>query len=1157
MKRFFFGLPVAARFVLFVFLSSVVGSSEAIAQVIPDRTLPTNSRVNQNGNIIQIDDGTTAGSNLFHSFDQFSLTTGTTAHFNNATNIQNIFSRVTGRSISNIDGTIQANGTANLFLLNPNGILFGPNAALNIGGSFFASTGDRLLFSDGTSFSASEPQTSPLLTISVPIGLGFGANPGSIVNQSQITSPGFQGPTRTGLQVAAGQTLSLIGGDILLDGGDLTAAGGQIELGSVGANSQVNLIPFGSSFQLGYPNGTAFGDIRLTDLAEVNTSGVGGGEIRVQGRNVILTGGAGINSNTLGALPGSPIIIDADESLQVLGATNRPGVYETALLPFDIRVPYRSVINSSTLGAGDAGPINITTRRLIASDGGRISSGSTFTATGDGATLTVNASDYVEVSGGVTVEGNGSNPLLPGRLGVELNGISSLSTIAAALSLEGDAGNIVINTDRLLVDRGGVITSNTFIGARGGQTTINAREVEVRGANSTGVVRSVITSSSITTGPAGDLTVNADRILLRQGGSIGSNILGTGRGGTLMVNARESIDIRGDGDSNTGLLANTTRGGEAGDLIVNTARLTVVDGGTISVSGGPSGIAGDLRVISRDVVLDNQARLTAETNTGRGGNIHLGIRNSLQLTRGSQISASTVSGSGGNLTIDARGIGQQQTTIEPTNLIRLSGGSRLSVTATDTGDAGSAAIAVRQLVLDDVPESSNPTGIFASSVFGLGGDITLQGIEGLNLTNSRISASTQTGRGGSLDIGATGGEILLNGTGGLFVEATETGSAGNIEVNAQQLTLQNGARISAANRSFLPTASTARNFGNIRLHGLETLTVNNSQITASTQTGRAGSLTVDAADTVQLNGTGELAVEATGNNGIAGDLRIRTGRLRVNDGASVTVSGRRGQAGNLVVAADQIRLDRGALDAETAATGANQANIQLRGLNFLILRNGSQISTRAFSDGNGGNIEIDAGGGYVVAVPNEDSDIIANAFQGRGGNINISTQGIFGLIENDQDTFRSEINASSQIGVDGEIEITTLDVDPNRGLVELPTGIVDVSRQIAQDCSARGTAVARNRGEFLITGRGGLPPSPTDPLIGEAIIVDWESPLAEEMTDSTHTVFSTAATTRPSEPIVEAQGWAMGADGNVMLIAQASHATPYAPPDNAATCSGE
>lgn len=212
------------------------------AQVIPDETLPRSSTVNANGNRFSITGGTRAGANLFHSFREFSVPTDGVASFQQVDPaIANIITRVTGASVSRIDGVIealQAGGqvsSANLFLINPNGILFGANASLNIGGSFLATTGDRLNFADGNQFSADGTQSSPLLTISVPVGLQVGATSGAIVNRSrQVLKFSSDVPTDAiagGLQVMPGRTLALVGGNVRLPGGVLVAEGGRVELG--------------------------------------------------------------------------------------------------------------------------------------------------------------------------------------------------------------------------------------------------------------------------------------------------------------------------------------------------------------------------------------------------------------------------------------------------------------------------------------------------------------------------------------------------------------------------------------------------------------------------------------------------------------------------------------------------------------------------------------------------------------------------------------------------------------------------------------------------------------------------------------------------------------------------------------------------------------
>jgi len=172
--------------------------------------------------------------------------------------------------------------------------MIGAGASLNIGGSFIASTANSINFADNFHYSATNPQTAPLLTVSVPIGLQMGTNPGRIgvqgngynLSQPSIFVPITKGNASTGLQVSAGQTLALVGGDIEIQGGVLTAEQGQIELGSV-RTGQVSL---GDRFTLSYQGIQEFGEIRLSQQTLVDASG--GGVIQVQGNRVSLTNGS-------------------------------------------------------------------------------------------------------------------------------------------------------------------------------------------------------------------------------------------------------------------------------------------------------------------------------------------------------------------------------------------------------------------------------------------------------------------------------------------------------------------------------------------------------------------------------------------------------------------------------------------------------------------------------------------------------------------------------------------------------------------------------------------------------------------------------------------------------------------------------------------------
>ncbi|HEY9610126.1 filamentous hemagglutinin N-terminal domain-containing protein, partial [Allocoleopsis sp.] len=216
-------------------LGYLITTSPVVAQITLDGTVPTN--ITRSGNVWEITGGAQAGSNLFHSFSQFSVPTGNAAYFNNAPLIENIFSRVTGSSASEIDGLSRANGTANLFLLNPNGILFGSNARLDIGGSFTASTSDRIVFADGTQFKVTDTASQPLLTISTPLGVQHGIQASGAINNAgnlavkpnaNITLFGTT-VTSTGQLVAPGGTVQVLGDRIaLLDNAliDVSAPGG-------------------------------------------------------------------------------------------------------------------------------------------------------------------------------------------------------------------------------------------------------------------------------------------------------------------------------------------------------------------------------------------------------------------------------------------------------------------------------------------------------------------------------------------------------------------------------------------------------------------------------------------------------------------------------------------------------------------------------------------------------------------------------------------------------------------------------------------------------------------------------------------------------------------------------------------------------------------
>ncbi|MCU0534191.1 MAG: S-layer family protein [Hydrococcus sp. Prado102] len=813
--------------------------------------------------------GAKRGANLFHSFREFNVSEGRAAYFINPSGVENILSRVTGTNPSSILGGLGVRGNANLFLMNPNGIIFGQNAVLDVKGSFVATTASSINFADGTQFSATAPQTAPLLTVNVPVGLQFGTNPGSISVQGQpnrilsqtlneigeVLAESFtrnqsfdteefvrEGTIRItqlvnsltrnfGLQVRPGKTLALVGGDVTLNGATLTTLGGRIELGSVADRGTVSLTPTTNGLKLSYEGVSRFGNINLSGQALLNSSGLGSSDVQIRGDRVTFQNG--------------------------------------------------SAIFAATLGNRQAGNISIEAQQLNFSRNSNI--------------------------------------------------IAIAFVLERLAFLGGRSANISLKTDKLTVED------------------------------------SLIGSFSIGRGDTGNIGIQAtDSVQLIR----------------TPVNALFPI----------GILSVTTGAKKGGDITIQTRQLTATDGAQVSA---------------------------ATAGVGQGGTVF--------------VNASDVTASG---------------------------------------------------------ESANgkfPSGIFASS-FGIG-------------------------------------------------------AAGNLNINTQRLTVLDGANVSTFTRG-----------------------------------GPGGTVNVKASDFVRVIGSApisnvpsDISADTLGEKR-AGDVRIETGQLAVRDRGRISAVTflplGTGAAGNIEIEAQSIELDnQGTISTDTRS--GEFGNIKLRSP-IVLLRRGSQIATNALETASGGDIDIDTQ--FLIAVPNENSDITANAIAGQGGNINITAQGIFGTQFRRRPTPLSDITASSEFGTQGVVAIDVPDLNPNRTLVNLPTQTI--TTEVVQACTP---SPNRAQNEFVITGRGGLPPTPSEVLSNEAIEVDWvtlDSPRADEgdnrsgllnsrevdgetMDFQTDERESQSNLLNPAvNRIIEAQGWVVGSDGTIVLTAQTPTVTPHIPwlPSN--TCQG-
>jgi filamentous hemagglutinin family protein len=596
---------------------------------VPDNTLGAESSV-VTPDVIKgipsdrIDGGAPRGANLFHSFSQFNIGEGRGAYFTNPAGILNILTRVTGANRSDILGRLGViNGDANLFLINPNGIVFGPSASLDVQGSFLATTADAVKLGDSGVFSASQPATSNLLTVS-PSALWFNAVAAQpIVNRSQAPSS-FGQPNSAGLspglQVPVGRTLALVGGDVLLESGRLTAAAGRIELGSVARVGEVSLSQTGNGFVLGYDSINDFGNIWLSNAAFVDVSGEGGGDIQIRGARLEMTQSSNIWADTLGAENGGEVLVRTTEV--VLSEGSSLDAYVTST------------------GTGTGGDLTIDTRRLLVRDGAGVRA--ITTGSGKGGSLLITASDSVELIG-VPADRPGSSGLFAQSGG------------------SGDAGDLTIVTGRLLVRDGADVSVDTFGSGNAGNLQITAsNSVEVIGeSTANGHNTSGLFAASNGSGNAGDLIIVTGRLLVSDGAEVLASTFstfGSGNGGSLQITASDSVEVIGTsavGRGPSGLEAESHGSGDARDLTIVTGRLLVSGGAIISSLSTQEGTAGDIKITARDTLQADNGTIATFSEQSSGGDINITASN-IRLFGNSDITTRVNSGVGDSGDIDLK-----------------------------------------------------------------------------------------------------------------------------------------------------------------------------------------------------------------------------------------------------------------------------------------------------------------------------------------------------------------------------------------------------------------------------------------------------------------------------------------------------------------------
>jgi filamentous hemagglutinin family protein len=760
--------------------------------------------------------GQQQGGNLFHSFRDFNLQSHESATFSGPINVQNVISRVTGGNPSSIDGTLRSTiPNANLYFLNPFGIMFGPNAKLDVQGSFHASTADTLRLQDGGQFHARVPSNS-LLTVAPPSAFGFVSDSSTplTIDQSKLSVP-------------TSKSFSIVGGELQINQAQITAPSGRINLASVASKGEVTLQPkdlilSGESGNLSLSHsqvtttGPRGGDIYIrAGQFEINDSSIqtdavaegagtdsgDAGAINIQGRELTLKNGAWVTAGTQGTGQGGNITIDVAGPVTLSGeSSSRSGDFEGS-----ISGEFKgSLIGTHTFGKGPGGTLSLNAQQLSLANGAHLGA-ATFGQGQGGETR-------LQVSGAVTLSGENSKGV-PSRI------------LADARGASGNAGLIELQAGQLTLQDGAGVTASTAGTGQGGNVTIDVSKgtITLTGASSDKNPRgdefkgSVIGAYTTGKGDAGNVKLAAGQLSLRDGAKIGTATFGEGQGGTTTIKVSGAVTLSGENSKG-------------------------VTSGIIADARSLSGRAGLIELQAGQLTLQDGAGVTAFTmGTGKGGNVVIDVPGSITLMGESSAK---------------NPLGEKFNT------------SMIGAYTTSKGDAGNVNLTAGQLSLRDGAKIGTATfgeGQGGTTTIKVLGHLTLDGKNSKGIA-STLTALSQNGTGKAGDIIVQANTVNLT-KGGTIATSTDNAAGGDIIITTPNLLyLQQQGQITTS------VKGGTGNGGNITINKPVFVVLNQGQIKAQADQGKGGNIDITSR---QFLKTPQSLVSASSRMGINGTVVIR------------------------------------------------------------------------------------------------------------------------------------------------------------------------------------------------------------------------------------------------------------------------------------------
>ena len=1105
-------------FRFWVMLLFVLNSSRGISQVVVDSTLGPSSVLAGPHYKIPASLGKTVGDNLFHSFSEFSIQAGQTATFSGPEQIHNILGRVTGGGISLVDGLIKSDiPESNLYLLNPNGFIFGQNAKVDVDGAFVVSARDRIKLGDKGGFDAVNPEKSTLISAS-PEAFGFlGGNPAG-----NITFDGAKiiaSKQKSGIGVS-GKVIQLKNSAMLANeqGGSIRIEGEEIRLSSgseVSADTRDhqnggNISMDASSITLSesrLSSSTYYGGVEGAE-----GEGGSGGNISIKAEQLDVGKYGELLVETLGSGDGGTLRVEVDR-MKVSG--------KGARLSGQSGYKYKSQEwKSHEKVTGRGGSIEIDAKTMEVSQRGEISVQTT--GHGEGGSLDLKATEVLEVTGlrpkisANTYEAKG------GSITMELGGLKVTGANASiesntrgvgeggSIKIEGEGalfeigkgGSVVANTEgsgaggSILMKGGGLalvggrIESNTEGVGSGGLIDLRLTDsIEIEGIQSNRSDRQVlngyegmITSQSKAEGSGGRIKIETNKLLSRAGAAILADARGDGDGGSIAIKVGE-LDMDGSAVGLSSwdgsflfkdlpqIRATAVSSGKGGVIEIDAGKINLEKGAVIAADTQAGGDAGSITINTEEMYLFGEhSRISSSVSGQQGYNTSYATG-----TGGSiDVKAKTIELKGrGGIFVETKpsGEGDAGSILLETDKLLLEGGGRILGSSSTKGDAGEVRLRVNELEMKDghIGSQANSTGAAGSVIVDGVGEGSEFRLEKGEVTTSSVKGVKPAG---SIEISA---DRVILGDVEVKSDSKSDGGSGTLILDGRDsLEIGPESEVTSVTEGSGPGGSVNLKGDRVEIVGGLVATDTRSEDEGA---GDAGRIEVRANEFNILDG-GRMSSVSEGR-GDAGKIELFLEEFILKEGGKVSVESAFTNGGDVLVYSNgNIWMDRGGL---IASAGGNGGSILFRGTASIYLRD-SLLSAEAGIDG--GNIELRTPLKFV----SQRSVLVANAIHGNGGNISVSTEGYLSSLE-------SQVSASSEFGLEGSIVIDTPQTDVGSGLIVLPDGLMDINANIAERCSLR---LSSNVSSFFIRGAGGLSFYCSETYVPSLIVDIWQEEQSEE-----------------------------------------------------------